>query len=140
MMTTLNPTTAAAPEPLHRSALRVLAGGILGMMVAMGIGRFAFTPILPLMQRDLGISHGLAGGLASLNYVGYLVGALLCAVWPGLLRSAFVNLGALMTSIATTLLMGFTRSPLWWGGLRLAAGCASALLFVVIAIEVREIL
>jgi predicted MFS family arabinose efflux permease len=110
------------------------------MMVAMGIGRFAFTPILPLMQRDLGISHGLAGGLASLNYVGYLAGALLCAVWPGLLRSAFVNLGTLMASIATTLLMGFTQSPMWWGVLRLLSGSASALLFVVIAIEVSEIL
>src|SRR3974390_1964500 len=103
MMISPNPTTA----------LRVLAGGILGMMVAMGIGRFAFTPILPLMQRDLGITHGLAGGLASLTYVGYLAGALLCAVWPGLLRSAIVNLGALVASIATTLLMGFTQSPLW---------------------------
>lgn len=139
-MNTPDSTTDMTPEPLHRSALRVLVGGILGMMVAMGIGRFAFTPILPLMQRDLGISHGLAGGLASLNYAGYLAGALLCAVWPRLLRSAFVNLGALVASIATTLLMGFTHSPLWWGGLRLVAGCASALLFVVIAIEVREIL
>jgi predicted MFS family arabinose efflux permease len=90
------------------------------MMVAMGIGRFAFTPILPLMQRDLGISHGLAGGLASLNYVGYLVGALLCAVWPGLLRSAFVNLGALMASIATTLVDGVYTIAFVVG--RLAAG------------------
>jgi len=140
MMTIPDQTTAFTPEPLHRSALWVLTGGILGMMVAMGIGRFAFTPILPLMQRDLGISHGLAGGLASLNYIGYLAGALLCAVWPGGLRSAFVNLGALVASIATTLLMGVTQSPLWWGCLRLVGGGASALLFVVIAIEVREIL
>jgi predicted MFS family arabinose efflux permease len=113
---------------------------MLGMMVAMGIGRFAFTPILPLMQRDLGISHSLAGWLASLNYVGYLAGALLCALKPGILRSALVNVSALVASIATTLLMGLTISPFWWGWLRLIGGVASALLFVVIAIEVSETL
>lgn len=110
------------------------------MMVAMGIGRFAFTPILPLMQRDLGMSHSLAGGLASLNYIGYLAGALLCAVWPRILRSKMVNIAALGSCITSTLLMGMTISPFWWGGLRLVAGLASALLFVVIAIEVSEIL
>ncbi|MDD2899883.1 MAG: YbfB/YjiJ family MFS transporter [Desulfuromonadaceae bacterium] len=124
------------PQP----ALRVLIGGMLGMMVAMGIGRFAFTPILPLMQRDLGVSHSLAGWLASLNYVGYLAGALLCAVRPRLLRSASVNVGALVASISTTVLMGLTTSPFWWGALRLTAGFTSALLFVVIAIEVSETL
>ena len=108
------------------------------MMVAMGIGRFAFTPILPLMQRDLGVSHSLAGGLASINYTGYLAGALVCAVWPRVLRNTAVNLTALLTCIATTLLMGMTHSPFWWGTLRLLAGAASAVLFVVIAIEVSE--
>jgi predicted MFS family arabinose efflux permease len=131
---------ATATDPPHRSAVRVLIGGILGMMVAMGIGRFAFTPILPLMQRDLGISHSLAGGLASLNYVGYLAGALLCAVWPRILRSTLVNVTMLVICIASTLLMGMTTSPFLWGGLRLVAGVASALLFVVIAIEVSEVL
>jgi predicted MFS family arabinose efflux permease len=113
---------------------------MLGMMVAMGIGRFAFTPILPLMQRDLGISHSLAGGLASLNYAGYLAGALLCALLPRVLRSTSVNAAALAASIVTTLLMGLTYSPFWWGALRLVAGVASAILFVVIAIEVTETL
>lgn len=124
----------------QRSALRVLLGGMLGMMVAMGIGRFAFTPVLPLMQRDLGISLSLAGWLAALNYMGYLGGALFCAFFPRLLRSTLVNVGALGASIATTLAMGLTAAPFWWGVFRLLAGSASALLFVVIAIEVSEAL
>lgn len=136
----MNSTSPKTIETLQRPTLRVLAGGMLGMMVAMGIGRFAFTPILPLMQRDLGISHGMAGGLASLNYAGYLAGALLCAVWPRVLRSRCVNVGALVASIVTTLLMGATQSPTWWGALRLMAGVSSAILFVVIAIEVTETL
>ena len=125
-------------ETRYIQALRVLIGGMFGLMVAMGIGRFAFTPILPLMQRELGISNTAAGALASFNYVGYLAGALLCSFYPRILRSTVVNVAALVTCIATTLLMGVTHSPVAWSVLRLAAGVASALLFVVIAIEVSE--
>ena len=110
------------------------------MMVAMGIGRFAYTPILPLMERDLGLSHAEVGSLASFNYLGYLLGAVACSFFPGLLRSMPVNIGALAASIATTLFMGAATSPLWWGGLRFVAGVASAILFVVIAVEVTEAL
>ena len=120
------------------AALRVLAGGMLGMMVAMGIGRFAYTPILPLMERDLGLSHAATGSLASFNYVGYLLGAVACSFFPALLRSIPVNVGALAASIATTLFMGAFASPLWWGFLRFTGGIASAILFVVIAVEVAE--
>ncbi|MDT8440784.1 MAG: YbfB/YjiJ family MFS transporter [Desulfuromonadales bacterium] len=121
-----------------RAALRVLLGGMLGMVVAMGIGRFAYTPILPLMQRDLGMSHTLAGWLAGLNYFGYFAGALLCTVKPQLLRSQALAAGVLLLSLATTLGMGLTDSPLWWGAMRLAAGIASAILFIVISAEVGE--
>lgn len=75
----------------ERSVLYLLVGGMLGLIVAMGIGRFAFTPILPLMQRDLAMSNTLAGWLAGLNYLGYLVGAVLCSAVPRLLRSRLVT-------------------------------------------------
>ncbi|WP_432823054.1 YbfB/YjiJ family MFS transporter [Trichloromonas sp.] len=122
------------------AALKVLAGGILGMMVVMGIGRFAYTPILPLMQRDLGMSHSLAGGLAGLNYLGYLAGAVICTLAPRLLRSRVIAAGALLLSLATTTFMGATVSEFWWGTMRLGGGLASAVLFIVISAEVAETL
>lgn len=124
----------------NHSALSVLVGGMLGMMVAMGIGRFAYTPILPLMQRDLGISNSLAGGLAAFNYAGYLAGALLCMLTPQLLRKRMLTATALVTSIATTCAMGLTTSEVGWGCLRLAGGLSSAILFIVISAEVAETL
>jgi len=110
------------------------------MMVAMGIGRFIFTPILPLMQRDLGMTNSVAGWLAGLNYLGYLFGAILCSVTPGVLRSRLITGGSLLLSIATTLFMGATLSVLWWGLMRFAGGFASAVLFIVITAEVGETL
>ena len=73
----LKSPSTARPE---QAALKVLVGGILGMVVAMGIGRFVFTPILPLMQRDLGMTNSVAGWLAGLNYLGYLLGAVICSI------------------------------------------------------------
>lgn len=124
----------------NRSALKVLLGGMLGMIVAMGIGRFVYTPILPLMQRDLGISNSLAGWLATLNYLGYLGGAVLCSFSPQLLRNRIIIGGALLTSIASTFFMGLTLSVFWWGAMRLTGGVASAILFIVISAEVAEAL
>ena len=133
-------TIGLETQQRDRNALKVLIGGILGMVVAMGIGRFAFTPILPLMQRDLGMTNTVAGWLAGLNYLGYLSGALLCSVSPQILRNRFLTGGALLSSLATTLLMGFTVSVFWWGTMRLVGGLASAVLFIVIAAEVAEAL
>lgn len=124
----------------NRADLKVLLGGMLGMIVVMGIGRFAYTPILPLMQRDLGMSNTLAGSLAGLNYLGYLIGALLCTFVPRLLRSRLVSAVALAASLVTTLCMGFTSSEQWWSLMRLSGGVASAILFIVIAAEVGETL
>ncbi|MDH3809498.1 MAG: YbfB/YjiJ family MFS transporter, partial [Desulfuromonadales bacterium] len=121
-----------------RSVLYILVGGMLGLVVAMGIGRFAFTPILPLMQRDLAMSNTVAGWLAGLNYLGYLAGAVLCSISPQVLHSRFVTGSALLLSLVTTLFMGLTVSSFWWGTMRLVGGWASAILFIVISAEVGE--
>ena len=50
--------------------------------MALGIGRFAYTPILPAMQERFDLSNAAAGTLASSNYLGYLLGALLAVFVP----------------------------------------------------------
>jgi predicted MFS family arabinose efflux permease len=64
-------------------------GGLVALAAAVGIGRFVYAPILPLMVEDLGMTKGAAGFLASANFLGYLAGALLAATptIPGSRRS-----------------------------------------------------
>jgi predicted MFS family arabinose efflux permease len=102
--------------------------GLLALASAMGIGRFSLTPILPLMQQDAGLSLALGGWLATGNYVGYLLGALICiALAP---RPAFAIRFGLACVGLSTLAMGFSDWPPLWLALRFLSGVASAFVLV----------
>lgn len=94
------------------------------LAVAMGVGRFAFTPLLPIMQADAGLS--LTGGswLAFANYLGYLVGAL-SAVWLHAPAHRMVRAGLVATGVLT-LAMGLVNAFVLWWLLRFLGGVASA--------------
>ncbi|WP_328980956.1 YbfB/YjiJ family MFS transporter [Streptomyces canus] len=99
----------------------------------MGVGRFVYTPILPLMHTQAGLSTGAGANLATANYVGYLVGALAGILTPALIRSRAVLRASLILLTGTLAAMPLTHSTTVWSLLRLAAGVASALVFVVAA-------
>jgi MFS family permease len=99
--------------------------GLLALAVGMGIGRFAFTPILPMMQAE-GLSLAAGGWLASANYAGYLAGAL-SARW---LRGEHAIRAGLALIALTTLGMASDAPLAAWLVLRAAAGVASAWLLV----------
>ena len=117
----------------HRArhpALLALAG-LLSLAVGIGIGRFAYTPILPYMTAGLDLAKSEAGLIASANYLGYLLGAL-GAAWravPGDAR--FWLLGALAVSGLSTGAMAFTTSLGAFLLLRFVGGAAGALVMVL---------
>lgn len=108
-----------------------LIGGIFSLIIAMGIGRFAYTPILPLMQKDLSLSNTTAGYIASSNYAGYLLGAILAGAIPFKKYRTNLLRVSLIISILTTALMGLTYSNLLWNVLRFLSGFASAFVLVL---------
>jgi MFS family permease len=118
--------------------MRIAVAGMLSLAVAMGIGRFAFTPLLPMMLAEHLVDLAGASWLASANYLGYLVGALACTFQPWLwrrlswlppLRSGQVVRAGLFATCLLTLGMALP-APLLWPTLRFAAGVASAFVFV----------
>jgi predicted MFS family arabinose efflux permease len=126
--------------PVSTSAsVSAALGGLLTLAVAVGIGRFVYTPILPLMVDALGLSKFTAGLIASANLAGYLAGALFAAgALPGSRRTWL--LGALLASALTTGAMGFTHSVPMFLVLRFAGGVASALALILASAIVLEVL
>jgi len=117
--------------------LRIAVAGLVALAVAMGIGRFAFTPILPMMLSDRVVDLHGASWLASANYIGYLSGAAALTLQPMLWKRlgwravdppTLVRVGLVATGVLTLAM----ALPLdWtWPTLRFAAGLASALVFV----------
>lgn len=110
--------------------LALALGGLVALAAAMGIGRFVYTPILPVMVEALDLTKAQAGFIASANFGGYLGGALLAAtsLLPGSRRAWL--LGALAVSALSTGAMALVSSMLAFVSLRFIGGVASAFVLV----------
>lgn len=120
----MDSTTLPLAARSGRVAAAVCAAAMISLAVAMGIGRFAFTPLFPLMVRD-GLLDSHAGAmLAAANYLGYLAGALAASrlrIKPALLLAL-----GLAGTVLITAAVGWTASGFWWAVLRFLAGVMSA--------------
>src|SRR5690606_15331911 len=122
------PVPGLAPAPARPAAVAVF--GLLGLAAAIGIGRFAFTPRLPLMQAE-GLSLAAGAWLASANYLGYFAGALAATIAPPALHRAIR--GGLAAVAASTVAMALAGGFAPWMVLRFVAGVASAYVMVGIS-------
>lgn len=106
------------------------AQGACALAAGMGVGRFVYTPILPLMTAQAGLTASMGATLATANYLGYFLGALIGMVSPALGRSVAVHRAALVTLVLSLAGLPVVHSLAIWFALRLVAGVASAVVFV----------
>jgi predicted MFS family arabinose efflux permease len=105
-----------------------------------GIGRFAYTPLLPPMQEALGWTLTQAGDVASANFLGYMIGALTASVLTQRRERRLWLLAGMLLSAATTGAGALVVSFLAWLGLRFVSGVASAFCLVLGTAVVIELL
>jgi predicted MFS family arabinose efflux permease len=134
--------TQTQPEPSRHTAqgraVSTALGGLIAIAAALGIGRFVYTPILPPMIEALGLSKSEAGLIASANFFGYLIGAMLAAM-PRLAGSRRLwLLGSLAASGITTAGMGLTQTLTAFLVLRFVGGAASAFVLILASTLVLE--
>ena len=109
--------------------LKISLAGICSTLIAIGFGRFIYTPILPNMQDDLNLSSTTMGIISSYNYFGYLIGSIIPIIWK---FSDFRNMIIFSSifSVITIYLMGFTGDIKFFIILRFLCGLSSAFGFV----------
>ncbi len=105
---------------------KVLGAGIFSMILTMGIARFAYTPLLPVMQHQAGLGVAEAGWLAAVNYAGYLSGAVVASLVGDLVLKDRLYRVGMVLAVVTTVMMGASGSSIVWIVSRYLAGLSTA--------------
>lgn len=127
MMTALK--SRAFPNITNETAIAFI--GLYCMAVVMGYGRFLFTATLPDIMVQLSISTTIAGWLASINYIGYFIGALIAMFVPQRSTWQVLTLWAIISVVTTMLLVIPNMSLTLWYSIRLIAGIASGVAMIL---------
>ncbi len=110
----------------QQERIRVLSAGIFSLILTLGVARFAYTPLLPLMQQQAGLGVAAAGWLAAINYAGYLGGAIVASQISDLvLKDRLYRIG-MIVAIVSTAMMGLSNHLAVWALSRFLAGFSSA--------------
>ncbi len=105
---------------------KVLLAGICSLILTVGLARFAYTPLLPVMRAETWLTEVAGGWLATFNYMGYMSGALLAASISSLHIKYRLYRAGLVVAVLSITGMALTQDMLLWSILRYLAGLGSA--------------
>ncbi|MGB2082090.1 MAG: YbfB/YjiJ family MFS transporter [Psychrobacter sp.] len=117
--------------PMITNEAAIACIGMYCMAVVMGYGRFLFTATLPDIMVQLSLSTTIAGWLASINYIGYFIGALIAMFVPQRSTWQAMTLWAIISVVTTMLLVIPNMSLTLWYIIRLIAGIASGVAMIL---------
>lgn len=112
---------ANTSQPVYQ----VFVAGICALLLSAGLARFAYTPLLPVMREQAGLSYLAGGWLATFNYMGYMTGVVITSFVTRLrIKYDLYRLG-LVTAVVSTAAMGLTDNVVVWAILRFIAGIST---------------
>jgi len=113
-------------SPSQIKHLKVLFAGVCSLILSMGIARFAYTPMLPVMMQQAHLSHEGGGWLAAINYAGYLTGVFIASwVSDAVIKDRLYRWG-MVVAVLSTAMMAWTTDFTVWAISRYIAGLTSA--------------
>jgi len=108
----------------------ILLAGIIALIVGVGVARFVFTSLLPFMLDDF-LELTFAGVLASVNYVGYLLGSIFSMFLKDINTKVKYFRFGMVLCVVTTLILGITTNEILWLISRIIAGFGAAMALIV---------
>lgn len=109
----------------------VMFAGICALILTMGIARYSFTPMIPYMNAQAGMTESLSGWLAGWSYIGYLVGLFIVWLIRDLkLKDYFYRYGLFIAVFSTAVMAMHDHSLIWYLS-RFFAGVSTALGFML---------
>lgn len=108
----------------------VLAAGAIMLMVVHGLGRFIYTPLLPYLVDDAQFTAPEGAAVATWNYFGYLVGAMLAIRWHRVSQIRVLLPVFLAVHVITTVFITQTDSLIVISVSRWLNGIANGVIFV----------
>lgn len=110
---------------------RVYFAGICSMLVAVGVARFSYTLLLPIMQDGTGLTEFGGGWLASTNYMGYMFGIFIASTLNSLKTKYYLHQLYMVLAVISCAAMVTTTDLVYWSVLRFIAGvCASGSMII----------
>lgn len=121
-------TSETAPSP--KQLFTVLLAGAFVLLVVHTLGRFIYTPLLPYLVADGQFSAADGAAVATWNYLGYLMGAMVAIKWHRIDHIRFMLPLFLAIHVVTTLFVTQTDHLTAISVSRWLNGVANGVVFV----------
>lgn len=138
MKSEMQRNNAHSDQSRSTAAFHIAFSGFLALVVVMGIGRFTYTPQVPLMISEHQLTLTSASIVAAFNYLGYLMGS-----FDAMRAQRHIEWrmwGGLWGAVIITLLSAFLTNALWHSIARFMIGWASGVTLVLVAAWANEAL
>src|SRR5690554_7942535 len=93
----------SSPTATPKQLFTVLLAGSLVLLVVHTLGRFIYTPLLPYLVADNQFSAPDGAAVATWNYLGYLMGAMLAIRWHRVSHIRILLPAFLVVHVVTTI-------------------------------------
>ncbi|OUW04499.1 MAG: hypothetical protein CBD16_02145 [Betaproteobacteria bacterium TMED156] len=105
---------------------RIFFGGLCALSLTLGISRFTYTPLLPVMQQETFLGVATGGILATIHYLGYFTGVLFALKIDSLISREKFYFWGLFLAVVSTFMMGLAENFFIWSIARFVAGFSGA--------------
>ncbi|CAD6542441.1 hypothetical protein LMG28727_04004 [Paraburkholderia kirstenboschensis] len=128
--------TSSGSTSLDARSLYATLAGLCGSLVAIGLARFAYTPLIPSLIQAHWFTSSQAVTLGAANFAGYLIGALIGRPLASALsnRTALRLLMAVVT--AAFFACAYPLSISWFFAWRLLSGISGGAIMVLVATSI----